>query len=197
MNIKFSFGAAFVALLSSSVAFATSPPLEIGGYPGVTSTILESVTEKTYPYVASVWRERHSPESGKSETCIGIVHVLEDGVVAVEKLGYCGSVFSRIDGAFGVDGGEYRRFRLVIDGEDLAAVNAITTIYVRNHNVRTGTLISAFSKGKYKEYFANSETPRIPVDLISAYRTQVTQITAALDERLDELRGIMDQTALK
>ena len=194
MNIKFLFGAAFVALLSFPVAFAASPSFGTGGSPGVTSTTPENVTEKTYPYVASVWHERHSPESGKSETCIGIVHALEDGVVAVEKLGYCGSVFSRIDGALGVDGGEYHRFRLVIDGEDLAAVNAITTIYVRNHNVRTGTLISAFSKGKYKEYFANSETPRIPVDLISAYRTR---ITAALDERLDELRGVMDQTALK
>ena len=194
MNKKFSFGAAFVALLSSSVAFATSPPLEIGGYPGVTSTILESVTEKTYPYVASVWSEGHSPESGKSETCIGIVHALEDGVVAVEKLGYCGSVFSRIDDALGVDGGEYCRFRLETNGEDPAVVDAITTIYVRDCDAQIDTLVPIFSKGKYKEYFANSETLRIPVDVISAYRTQVT---AALDERLDELRGVMDQTALK
>ncbi len=195
MNIKFLFGGTLATLLSFPVAFAASPSFGTGGYPDVTSTTPENVTEKTYPYVASVWRERHSPESGKSETCIGIVHALEDGVVAVEKLGYCDSVFSRIDDALGVDGGEYCRLLLHVNGEDLMMVDAITTIYVRDCNAQADNPAYVESiMNSSKEYFADSKTLRLPVDVISAYRTR---ITVALDERLDELRGVMDQTALK
>ena len=197
MNVKFLFGAAFVALLSSSVAFAASPPFGTGGYPGVTSTTSENVTEKTYPYVLDVWYEFWSPDEPE---CIGIVHALEDNVFAVEKLGYCGSIFSRIDDALGVGGGGYCHFNKKVG--DLMPIDAITNIYVRNCNTQLGN--PAYGnpayiedmmnlKEKYKDYFANSKV-RIPVDVISAYRTR---ITTALDKRLDELRGVMDQTALK
>ncbi len=194
MNIKFLFGGTLATLLSFPVAFAASPSFGTGGYPDVTSTTPENVTEKTYPYILDVWYESWSPDEPE---CIGIVHALEDDVFAVEKLGYCGSIFSRIDDALGVGVGEYCYFNKKVVDLNLMPIDAITNIHVRNCNTQLGNPAYIEDmmnlKEKYKDYFANSKV-RIPVDVISAYRTR---ITTALDKRLDELRGVMDQTALK
>ena len=83
MNIKFLFGAAFVALLSSSVAFAESPSLETGGYPGVTSTISsqEIIPEQPSEHYATKDKEPSVPSAATQiENCGG-------GIVGA----YCGS----------------------------------------------------------------------------------------------------------
>ena len=81
MNVKFLFGAAFVALLSSSVAFAASPSFGTGGYPDVTSTISSQEIIPEQPSEHYATKEPSVPSAATQiENCGG-------GIVGA----YCGS----------------------------------------------------------------------------------------------------------
>ncbi len=155
MNVKFLFGAVFVALLSSSVAFAASPSFGTGGYPGVTSITPEKAAP--YPRLMSVWNYR-----SLDYRCIVIVHALEDGVLMIEKVGdddpNCNYLLSLKDS---------KNYSL------LGKIDTFTTIYVRtgaqlscngSADISQGCLDNL--KEKYKEFLAN-RAQLSPANLIS------------------------------
>ena len=156
MNVKFLFGAAFVALLSSSVAFAASPPFGTGGYPGVTSTTPEKVAP--YPRLMSLWKQRYSPDSG----CGGVAYLLEEDVLMIEK------VSSNCDSSWNLTVENYSMDNYSLLGK----VDTFTTIYVRNGAQLSCNGSADISRGcldnlkeKHKEFLANRV--QLPADLIS------------------------------